>query len=71
MIKLLSSFLSLLNRLWGAWDSHKLRQQGRQEAVKEAEDELQRQIDLAEYTVTAVDPDRDQRLRNRFDAASD
>jgi hypothetical protein len=69
VIKLASSFLSLLNRLWGAWDSHKLRQQGRQEAVKEAEDELQRQVDLAEYAVNTPDPDRDQRLRNRFDTA--
>jgi hypothetical protein len=36
MIKLLSSLLSLLDRLWAAWSENKLRQQGRQEAVKEA-----------------------------------
>lgn len=71
MIKLLSSFLSLFDHLWSAWRDGQLRQQGRQEAVKEAEDELQRQVDLAEYAIVTPDPDRDQRLRHRFDTADD
>lgn len=67
MIKLLSSLLSLLDRLWAAWNENKLRQQGRQEAIKEANDEINRQIELGEAAVAVPDPERDERLRNRFD----
>lgn len=70
MIKLLSSLLSLLDRLWAAWNDNKLRQQGRQEAIKEAEDEVQRQVDLAQHVGAVFDPERDERLRSRFDAAA-
>ena len=69
MIKLLSSLLSLLDRRWAAWSENKLRQQGRQEAIKEANDEINRQIELGEAAVAVPDPDRDERLRNRFDRA--
>ena len=69
MIKLLSSLLSLLDRLWAAWSENKLRQQGRQEAIKEANEEINRQIELGEAAVAVPDPDRDERLRNRFDRA--
>jgi hypothetical protein len=69
MIKLLSSLLSLLDRLWAAWSENKLRQQGRQEAIKEANDEINRQIELGEAAVAVPDPERDERLRNRFDRA--
>ena len=67
MIKLLSSLLSLLDRLWAAWSENKLRQQGRQEAIKEANDAINRQIELGEAAVAIPDPERDERLRNRFD----
>jgi F0F1-type ATP synthase membrane subunit b/b' len=67
MIKLLSSLLSLLDRLWAAWNENKLRQQGRQEAIKEANDEINRQIELGEAAIATPDPERDERLRNRFD----
>lgn len=67
MIKLLSSLLSLLDRLWAAWHDNKLRQQGRQEAIEEANDEVNRQVELAEAAVAVPDPERDERLRNRFD----
>jgi hypothetical protein len=67
MIKLLSSLLSLLDRLWAAWNENKLRQQGRQEAIEEANDEVNRQVELAEAAVAVPDPERDERLRNRFD----
>ena len=67
MIKLLSSLLSLLDRLWAAWNDNKLRQQGRQEAIEEANDEVNRQVELAEAVVAVPDPERDERLRNRFD----
>jgi hypothetical protein len=67
MIKLLSSLLSLLDRLWGAWNDNKLRQQGRQEAIKEANDEINRQIELGEAAIIIPDPERTERLRDRFD----
>jgi hypothetical protein len=67
MIKLLSSLLSLLDRLWAAWHENKLRQQGRQEAIKEANDEINRQIELGEAAIAVPDPERDERLRDRFD----
>jgi hypothetical protein len=67
MIKLLSSLLSLLDRLWAAWNENKLRQQGRQEAIEEANDEVNRQVELAEAAVAVPDPERDERLRDRFD----
>jgi hypothetical protein len=67
MIKLLSSLLSLLDRLWAAWNENKLRQQGRQEAIKEANDEINRQVELGEAAIAVPDPERDERLRDRFD----
>lgn len=70
MIKLLSSLLSLLDRLWAAWNDNKLRQQGRQEAAKEAADEVQRQVDLAQHVAVTPDLERDRRLRSRFDDAA-
>lgn len=69
-MKLLTALLSLLERLWAAWNANKLRQQGRQDAQKEAADEVQRQLDLAEYAARLDDHERNQRLRSRFDAAA-
>lgn len=70
MIKLLSSLLSLLDRLWAAWSANKYRQEGRRQAAQEAQDEIQRQVELAEHVAVAVDPEHDKRMRSRFDAAS-
>jgi hypothetical protein len=67
MIKLLSSLLSLLDRLWAAWSDSKLRQQGRADTVKEMNDEINRQIELGEASTNVSDPERDERLRDRFD----
>jgi hypothetical protein len=67
MIKLLSSLLSLLDRLWASWSENKLRQQGRQMAIKEANDEINRQIELGAAATSISDPERDERLRDRFD----
>ncbi len=70
MIRLLSSLLSLLDRLWAAWSDNKLRQQGRQEAIKEMNDAINRQIELGEAAVNIPDLERDKRLRSRFDDAA-
>jgi hypothetical protein len=62
--------LSLLDRLWAAWSDNKLRRQGRQEAIKEMNDVINRQIELGEAAVNIPDLERDKRLRSRFDDAA-
>jgi cytochrome c biogenesis protein ResB len=70
VIKFLSSLLSLLDRLWAAWEQSKWQQQGRQQAQKDAADEVQRQLDLAEAAARLDDLERNKRLRARFDDAT-
>lgn len=70
MIRFLTLILSLIERLFNEWDRMKLRQEGRQQAIKEAEDEVQRQVELAEHVGAVVDPEYDKRVRARFDAAA-
>jgi hypothetical protein len=36
-------------------------------AIKEANDEINRQIELGAAAISAPDPERDERLRDRFD----
>jgi hypothetical protein len=66
-MKFLTLLLSLFDRLWTAWSESKLRQQGRQETIKEMNDAINRQIELGEAAISVPDPDRDERLRDRFD----
>jgi len=70
VIKFLTLLLSLLDRLFTERGNAKLRQQGRQEAIKEMNDEIDRQIELGAAAAAAPDPVRDQRLRARFDDAA-
>ena len=67
MIKFLSSLLSLIERAFAYFDQQRWKQQGRQEALQEAADVVQHQIELGEAAVAVPDPMRDERLRNRFD----
>ena len=67
MIKFLSSLLALIERVFAHFDQERWKQQGRQETIKEAEDVVERQIELGEAAVTVSDAIRDERLRNRFD----
>jgi uncharacterized protein with HEPN domain len=69
VIKFLSSLLSLIERAFAYFDQERWKQQGRQEALKEAADAVERQIELGEAAVAVPDPLRDERLRNRFDRA--
>ena len=69
MIKLLTILLSLVQRVFDVWDDAKLKQAGRQEAIKDAADEVERQIALGEAAIAVPDPERTERLRNRFDRA--
>jgi hypothetical protein len=66
-MKFLTLLLSLFDRLWTAWSESKLRQQGRAETIKEMNDAINRQIELGEAAISIPDPDRDERLRDRFD----
>ncbi len=67
MIKFLSSLLSLFERAFAYFDKQRWKQQGRQEAIREAADVVQRQIELGEAAIAVPDPTRDERMRNRFD----
>jgi hypothetical protein len=69
-MKLLTALLTIVAHVLGMWKDHKLREQGRQDAQKEAADEVQRQLDLAEHAARLDDVERNERLRSRFDAAA-
>ena len=66
-MKFLTLLLGVLNKLLGAWAEHRWKRQGRQETVKEMNDVINRQIELGEAAIIIPDPERDERLRNRFD----
>jgi len=66
-MKFLTLLLGVLDKLLGAWAESRWKQQGRQETIKEANDEINRQIELGEAAIIIPDADRDERLRNRFD----
>ena len=70
MIRLLTSLFGFLDKLFGLFRDGKLKEQGRQQAIKEANDEINRQVELGEAALAAPDPVRDKRLRNRFDRSS-
>ena len=66
-MKFLRLLLGILDKLLGAWAESRWKQQGRQEAIKEANDVINRQIELGEAAIIIPDPERNERLRNRFD----
>ena len=68
-MKFLSSLLALIERMFAHFDQERWKQQGRQEAIKESADAVQRQIELGEAAIAVPDSTRDERLRNRFDRA--
>lgn len=66
-MKLLTLFLGILDKLLGVWSKYHWKQEGRRETIKEANDAINRQIELGEAAINVPDPVRDERLRNRFD----
>jgi len=66
-MKFLTLLLGVLNKLLGAWAEHRWKRQGRQETVKEINEAINEQIALGEAAIVIPDPERDERLRNRFD----
>ena len=67
MIKFLTALLAVIDKAFAFFDQQHWKQQGRQEATKEAADAVQAQIELGEAAVAVPDPERNERLRNRFD----
>lgn len=66
-MKFLTLLLGVLNKLLGAWAEHRWKQQGRQETIKEMNEAINEQIALGEAAIVIPDPERTERLRDRFD----
>jgi hypothetical protein len=69
MIRFLTALLVAIDKIFTFFDQQHWKQQGRQETIKETNDAINRQIELGEAAVAVPDPERDERLRNRFDRA--
>ena len=66
-MQFLTALLGVLNKLLGAWAEHRWKRQGRQEAIKEMNEAINEQIALGEAAIVIPDPERTERLRDRFD----
>jgi hypothetical protein len=66
-MKFLMLLLGVLDKLLGAWAEHRWKRQGRQETIKEINEAINEQIALGEAAIITPDPERTERLRNRFD----
>ena len=66
-MKFLTLLLGVLDKLLGAWAEHRWKRQGRQETIKEMNDVINEQIALGEAAIIVPDPERTERLRDRFD----
>jgi hypothetical protein len=66
-MKFLTLLLGVLDKLLGAWAEHRWKRQGRQETIKEINDAINEQIALGEAAIIVPDPERTERLRDRFD----
>jgi hypothetical protein len=66
-MKFLTLLLGVLDKLLGAWAEHRWKRQGRQETIKEINEAINEQIALGEAAIITSDPERTERLRDRFD----
>ena len=64
-MKFLTALLSMLSLLVSEWVRSRAKQEGR----KDAQEVLDANVEKAEAAVATPDPERDERLRNRFDRA--
>ena len=64
-MKFFTALLSLLSLLVSEWVRSRAKQEGR----KDAQEQLDANVAKAEAVVDVDDPERDERLRNRFDRA--
>lgn len=69
MIRFLTALLAAIDKIFTFFDQQHWKQQGRQETIKEMNDAINHQIELGEAAIAVPDPERDERLRNRFDRA--
>lgn len=67
MFRFLTALFGVIQKVMDFLDRQQWKAQGRQEAIKEVNDAINRQIELGEAAISTPDPDRDERLRNRFD----
>lgn len=67
MIKFLTTLLSAIDKLLGAWREQYWKRQGRQDTIKEINDALNEQVRKAQDAVVNPDPDDIERMRSRFD----
>jgi hypothetical protein len=67
MIRFLTLLLELIHRFFQEEDKAEHKQEGRQETIKEINDAINRQVELGEAAISVPDPERDERLRARFD----
>jgi hypothetical protein len=66
-MKFLMTLLGILNKVLGLWNEYRWKRQGRQETIKEMNDAINEQIELGAAAISIPDPERDERLRDRFD----
>jgi hypothetical protein len=66
-MKFLTALLGLLDRLFRLFEQNRWEQRGREKTIKEMNDAINRQIELGEAAIIIDDPERSERLRNRFD----
>jgi hypothetical protein len=66
-MKFLTLLLGVLDKLLGAWAEHRWKRQGRQETIKDMNEAINEQIALGEAAIVIPDPERTERLRDRFD----
>ena len=64
-MKFFTALLSLLSLLVSEWVRSRAKQEGR----KDMQEQLDANVAKAEAAVAIDDPERDERLRNRFDRA--
>jgi len=69
MIRLLTTCLGLLDKIFDFFNQQKWKREGRQETIKEINDAINRQIELGAAADTIPDLERDGRLRNKYDRA--
>jgi len=69
MFNFLSAFFGFFSKLFTAWHDAKKKEEGRQEAIRDVNDEIQQQIDLGEAAASVPDDARTAILRARFDRA--
>lgn len=67
MIRFLTALLAAIDKIFTFFDQQHWKRQGRQETIKEMNDAINRQIEMGEAAVNVPDPERNERLRNRFD----